>query len=83
MDYYPLARCANASECPWLNARDVVIDACIKCGTNWMLTVVHELRTWNEPELQDFENIGEVSPWVELVQFPGVNIVVVISFILK
>jgi len=56
----------------WLNDGDVVVAVGTKCGTNWMMTMVHELRTWNQPELKDFEDIFDVVPWAEFPQHPGI-----------
>ena len=71
-DTYAFAPCVDPKECTWLAPNDVVVSVCGKCGTNWMMTVVHELRTWDKPHLRDFEDINLISPWAELRVFPGV-----------
>mmetsp|Transcript_36504 Transcript_36504/g.58822 ORF Transcript_36504/g.58822 Transcript_36504/m.58822 type:complete len:352 (-) Transcript_36504:4650-5705(-) len=55
----------------WLQSGDVVVAVGTKCGTNWVATIVHELRTWNLDQLRDFEDISDVVPWVELKHYPG------------
>eukprot|EP00516_Mucochytrium_quahogii_P005208 CAMPEP_0203762002 /NCGR_PEP_ID=MMETSP0098-20131031/14975_1 /ASSEMBLY_ACC=CAM_ASM_000208 /TAXON_ID=96639 /ORGANISM=" , Strain NY0313808BC1" /LENGTH=353 /DNA_ID=CAMNT_0050656229 /DNA_START=69 /DNA_END=1127 /DNA_ORIENTATION=- len=55
----------------WLKEGDVIVDVQVKCGTNWMLTIVHELRTWNLDHLREFEQINDVAPWAEFVMYPG------------
>mmetsp|Transcript_17105 Transcript_17105/g.22378 ORF Transcript_17105/g.22378 Transcript_17105/m.22378 type:complete len:354 (+) Transcript_17105:186-1247(+) len=57
----------------WLKKGDVVVSVGAKCGTNWMMTMVHELRTWNIPEEKDFEDIFDVVPWAEFSQYPGIT----------
>mmetsp|Transcript_1598 Transcript_1598/g.1880 ORF Transcript_1598/g.1880 Transcript_1598/m.1880 type:complete len:354 (+) Transcript_1598:318-1379(+) len=57
----------------WLLDGDVVVAAGTKCGTNWLMTMVHELRTWNLPEERDFEDIFDVVPWAEFAQYPGIT----------
>mmetsp|Transcript_24322 Transcript_24322/g.29691 ORF Transcript_24322/g.29691 Transcript_24322/m.29691 type:complete len:280 (-) Transcript_24322:87-926(-) len=37
-----------------------------------MMTMVHELRTWNQPELKDFEDVLDIMPWAEFPQHPGI-----------
>ena len=72
-DMHAIARCVDPSKCDWLKPNDVVVNVCGKCGTNWMMTVVHELRTWDKPHLKEFRDVLDISPWLDLKQFPGVN----------
>ena len=72
LDSYVVGRCTEPRNCPWLTEGDVIADCCTKCGTNWLMTIVHELQTWNEPNLRDFNDILEIPPWLELIQYPGI-----------
>ena len=72
-DGYGMAHCVDREKCEWLKPNDVVVDVCGKCGTNWMMTVVHELRTWDQPHMKEFRDILDISPWIDLKQFPGVR----------
>ena len=47
---------------------DVIISAPAKCGTNWMMNVVHQLLTGGTDE---FESIYDVVPWPEFIEQPG------------
>ena len=63
---------------PWLTfevqralqwrAGDLVISVAAKSGTNWMMNIVHQLRSGGEDE---FSDIYHVVPWLELVPRPG------------
>jgi len=57
----------------WLESGDVVIAVGTKCGTNWLMTTVHELRTLKLPRLREFEDISDVTPWAEFAYFPLEN----------
>ena len=77
-DDFSAAKCTEKENCEWLSEGDVIVDVCAKCGTNWMMTAVHELRTWKEPGLQDFRDILDISPWIELLQFPEVSTILIV-----
>lgn len=47
---------------------DVVVSAPAKCGTNWMMNVVHQLLTGGSSA---FETIYDVVAWPEFVERPG------------
>jgi hypothetical protein len=50
------------------HATDVFISPYSKCGTTWMQQIVHGLRSGGS---MDFDEITEVTPWVELAHDMG------------
>ena len=50
---------------------DVVISPFAKCGTTWVQQIVHGLRTRGS---MDFDEITEVTPWIELAYDMGIDL---------
>eukprot|EP01065_Artemidia_motanka_P034351 TRINITY_DN416_c0_g2_i2.p1 TRINITY_DN416_c0_g2~~TRINITY_DN416_c0_g2_i2.p1 ORF type:complete len:379 (+),score=93.45 TRINITY_DN416_c0_g2_i2:76-1212(+) len=52
----------------WLADGDVVCAIGAKCGTNWIMTAVHQIRTQGDPHPGD---INCIMPWAEFKHTPG------------
>lgn len=50
---------------------DIFVAPYAKCGTTWMQQIVHGLRSGGS---MDFEEITEVTPWLELAHDMGMNV---------
>lgn len=52
----------------WAKDGDVIVSCAAKCGTNWMLNCVHQIRTHGDDNALD---VNVVTPWIGLKHKPG------------
>jgi len=53
----------------WMRPGDVFVASCGKCGSTWMMAIVHEIRSKGSPP--PFRDIYLEVPFPELVYYPG------------
>ena len=68
----------TASGAPWIDldsqsrvdwrSDDIILSVPAKCGTNWLMNIVHQLRTGGDDA---FADIHVEIPWLEFVEHPG------------
>lgn len=55
----------------WTKEGDVIVSTGGKCGTNWMLYLMHQIRTRGNEEEFPFVDVNLSTLWPDLIQTPG------------
>jgi len=55
----------------WIKDNDVVVSTGAKSGTNWMLYLMHQIRTRGNEEKYPFVDVNLSTMWPDLIQTPG------------
>ena len=55
----------------WVRDTDIIVSVGTKSGTNWMLYLLHQIRTRGDEERFPFTEVMYSTIWPELIQTPG------------
>lgn len=55
----------------WIKPNDVVVSVQRKAGTNWMMHILHQMRTKGVDERSETSDALLDTPWIELMHRPG------------